>query len=213
MTTRDKILATSRKLFNKKGTGKVPVRDICEKLEISLGNFTYYFPDKQKIMVDLYHKMIQDIEGVDDKIAISKGSILFLLEYHRQVFIIQNKYRFFYLNTFELINSSPKIKQAYLLHIEKEKKMMQALLQSYTKNGVLQKEIPPPFLEKLVTVSQMVNSFWMIDAELRFKGSENKKLIRYLELCCSLIEPHLTSSALKEFKGYFEELEKQKSPI
>lgn len=189
--------------------GKVSVRNICENLGISLGNFTYYFPDKQKIVVELYYKMIGEIEAVEGKLTTSRDSIGFLLDYHKGVFVIQNSYRFFYLNTFALLSNSAQIKEAYLEHVEKEKAMMLAMLQSYARKGVLKKDLPPNFLEKLVSIGQMVNSFWMIDAELQFKGKERKKLLQYLELCCSLIEPFLTSPAQKQYKGYFASLEDQ----
>ena len=206
MKTRDKILTKAQELFNKNGIGKVSVRNICEEMSISLGNFTYHFPDKQKIVIELYYKMIEEIEAVEKKVTTSKDSILFLLEYHKQVFAIQNSYRFFYLNTFELLNNSHQIKEAYQMHVEKENSNMQEMLQFYTEKGVLQ-ELPPNFLKKLVTISQMVNSFWMIDAELQFKGKAQKKLLHYLELCCSLIEPFLTAPAQKEFRAYFASLE------
>lgn len=67
MTTSDRILATFKKLFNTNGTGKVSVTNICEELGISPRNFTYYFPDKQKIVVELYYKRIEETDVVKKK--------------------------------------------------------------------------------------------------------------------------------------------------
>ncbi|MFN2439930.1 MAG: TetR/AcrR family transcriptional regulator [Chitinophagaceae bacterium] len=207
MKTRDRILAKAQELFNKKGIGKVSVRSICEELEISLGNFTYHFPDKQKIVVELFFKMIGEMEAAKGGIAISKEKITFLLEYHKAVFKIQNRYKFFYLNTFELINSSSEIKSAYGQHLQKEKRWMKALLGAYSQNGVLQPNTDLRFIDKLIKVNGMVNRFWIIDAELHFDGSEKKKLLHYLALCCSMIEPYLTKSALEEYQIFFDAIE------
>jgi hypothetical protein len=49
----------------------------------------------------------------------------------------------------------------------------------------------------------MLLNFWIIDAEIQYKGNEKQKLLYYLQLCCSLIEPHLTKHALEEYKSYF----------
>jgi AcrR family transcriptional regulator len=75
MKTRDRILEKAQELFNKNGIGKVSVRSICEELKISVGNFTYYFPDKHKIVVELYHKMISEIEAVKDKVSATVCSV------------------------------------------------------------------------------------------------------------------------------------------
>ena len=74
--------------------------------------------------------------------------------------------------------------------------------------GVIKKDIKLPFLDRLINVSIMVNSFWMIDAELHFQGRKNKKLIHYLELCCSLIQPNLTVKAIEEYTTCFKKLQK-----
>jgi len=203
MKTRDRILEKAQELFNKNGIGKVSVRSICEEVEISLGNFTYHFPDKHKIVIELYHKMISEIEAVKDKVSATSESIVYLLEYHRLVFIIQNSYKFFFLNTFELVNQSHEIKEAYLAHVQKEKMMMKQLLESYIKNGVIKQGTNLPFIDKLININLMVNSFWIIDAELHFKGGEKKKLLHYLALCCSMIEPYLTKRALEEYQSFF----------
>jgi hypothetical protein len=84
---------------------------------------------------------------------------------------------------------------------------MKALLEAYSQNGVLQPIKDLRFVDKLINVNGMVNSFWIIDAELHFDGSEKKKLLHYLELCCSIIEPHLTKLALEEYQGFFGTIE------
>jgi len=60
-----------------------------------LGNFTYYFPDKQQIIVELYLGMIAALEEIDKKINVSRETIIYLLEYHRQTFEIETDFRFF----------------------------------------------------------------------------------------------------------------------
>ncbi len=84
---------------------KIRVENICIELNISLGNFTYYFTDKQQIIVELYLGMIAALEEIDKKINVSRETIIYLLEYHRQIFVIETDFRFFYLNTFEILNS------------------------------------------------------------------------------------------------------------
>lgn len=206
MKTRDKILKKAQQLFNKNGVGNVTVRNICNELNISLGNFTYYFPDKQQIIVELYLGMIAALEEIDKKINVSRETIIYLLEYHRQMFVIETDFRFFYLNTFEILNSNPAIREAYLQHVQNEKKRMKQLLNIYVKNGVLMNDMSEQLIDKIINLSLIIGSFWMIDAEVQFKGKEKQKLVHYLELCCSIIESHLTKNALAEYHLFFKEL-------
>lgn len=206
MKTRDKILKKAQQLFNKNGVGSVTVRNICNELNISLGNFTYYFPDKQQIIVELYLGMIAALEEIDKKINVSRETISYLLEYHRQTFVIETDFRFFYLNTFEILNSNPAIREAYLQHVQNEKKRMKQLLNIYVKNGVLMNDMSEQLIDKIINLSLIIGSFWMIDAEVQYKGKEKQKLVHYLELCCSIIEAHLTKNALAEYDSFFKEL-------
>jgi AcrR family transcriptional regulator len=206
MKTRDTILKKAKQLFNKNGVGNVTVRNICNELKISLGNFTYYFPDKQQIIVELYLGMIAALEEIDKKINVSRETIIYLLEYHRQTFVIETDFRFFYLNTFEILNSNPAIREAYLQHVQNEKKRMKQLLNIYVKNGVLINDMSEQLIDKIINVSLIIGSFWMIDAEVQFKGKEKQKLLHYLELCCSIIEAYLTKNALAEYHSIFKEL-------
>ncbi len=208
MKTRDKIVKKAKQLFNKNGVGNVTVRNICNELNISLGNFTYYFPDKQQIIVELYRGMIAALEEIDKKIKVSRETISYLLEYHRQTFVIETDFRFFYLNTFEILNGNPAIREAYLQHVQNEKKRMKQLLNIYVKNGVLMNDMSEQLIDKIINLSLIIGSFWMIDAEVQFKSQwkEKQKLVHYLELCCSIIETYLTKNALAEYHSFFKEL-------
>jgi AcrR family transcriptional regulator len=209
MKTKDKILDVAQDLFNKNGIRKVSVRSISEAMQISLGNFTYHFPSKKNLIVELYYKMIAEIEEIGMHIRLSKDSILFFLEYHKQLFKIQNSYKFFYLNNFELLKTFGELKQAYLQHRERQRKNFRQLFQYYVNEGIFKNNISEVAFERLISIGEMIDSFWIVDAEINFKGSEKKKLVHYLELCCSLIESYLTPTALQEYQGFFENLRKK----
>lgn len=209
MKTRDKILDVAQELFNANGIRKVSARSISEALEISVGNFTYHFPSKDNLIVELYNKMVAEIEEVAMHEIASKDSILFFLEYHKQLFKIQNRYKFFYLNNFELLNTFGDLKQAYVQHRKRQRKNTRELFQRYVDEGILKNNISEIPIERLISIGEMIDSFWIVDAEINFKGSEKKKMIHYLELCCSLIEFYLTPAALQEYQRFFENLKKK----
>lgn len=153
--------------------------------------------------------MIAALEEIDKKINVSRETIIYLLEYHRQMFVIETDFRFFYLNTFQILKSNPAIREAYLQHVQNEKKrmkQMKQLMNIYVKNGVLINDMSEQLIDKTINLSLIIGSFWMIDADVQFKGKEKQKLVHYLEPCCSIIEAHLTKNALAEYHSFFKEL-------
>jgi len=61
-------------------------------------------------------------------------------------------------------------------------------------------------IDKIINLSLIIGSFWMIDTDVQFKGKEKQKLVHYLEPCCNIIEAHLTKNALAEYHSFFKEL-------
>lgn len=86
--------------------------------------------------------------------------------------------------------------------------MVWQLFQHYIEEGIFEKNIDKLAFERLIGIGQLVDTFWIADAEISFKGSQKKKLVHYLELCCSLIKNHLTPGALQEYQGFFQNLRK-----
>ncbi|CAA9522231.1 MAG: hypothetical protein AVDCRST_MAG96-2990 [uncultured Segetibacter sp.] len=106
------------------------------------------------------------------------------------------------------MNNFSDIKKAYLRHTKREGKSIEQLFEVYIRIGIFKKSMKIEVAKKLIRVGQMVNISWMTDAEINFKGSEKRKLNHYLELCCSIIEPYLTPSALQQYEKFFQQIGK-----
>lgn len=206
MKTNEKILDASRKLFNTKGLAKVSVRDICAELSISVGNFSYHYPNKDTIVVNLYKKMLSELKEVLETIPRDKVSIVLYLESHKQLFQIQLKYKFIYLNLFEIVTNHPEIKSIYLKNISYERKMAEELFGVYVSQGVIKNGVSNLQFERILNVGQIINSSWVIDAEIIFDGNKKQQLAYYMNICCGLLEPYLTKGSLKEYNNYFKEM-------
>lgn len=206
MKTNEKILEAAQKLFNTKGLANVSVRDICAELGISAGNFSYHFPNKDTIVVSLYKTMLSELMQVMETIPCDKVSIVLYLESHKQLFQIQLKYKFIYLNLFEVVTNHPEIKATYLKNISFERKMAKELFGVYMAKGVIKKGISAAQFERMLNVGQIINNSWVIDAEIVFAGNKKQQLHHYMSICCGLLEPYLTGDSLVEYRSYFREL-------
>jgi AcrR family transcriptional regulator len=206
VTTKEKILEASRKLFNAQGLAKVSVRDICGELNISVGNFSYHFPNKDTIVVSLYKGMLTELASVVQSIPRDTVNITVYLESHKQLFQIQLKYKFIYLNLFEVITAHPEIKVMHLKNITYERKTAGELFDIYVKKGVIKKGLDRDEFTRILNVGQIINNSWVIDAEIVYTGNKKQQLAYYMSICCGLLEPYLTTESAKEYKRYFERL-------
>src|SRR6478609_4581761 len=123
MSTKDRILEASCEIFNARGIDNVSTRTICDRLKISPGNFTYYYTNKNQIVADLYTRMREECQVALGAMSEGTPDILTYLQMHQKLFQIQDKYKFFYLNLFEILTTNPEIKDAYLLESKLERKM------------------------------------------------------------------------------------------
>lgn len=206
MSTKERILGAALELFNAVGIDNVSTRTICDKLKISPGNFTYYYTNKNQVVADLYLCMRSENEAIFVSLKDSSPGIITYLQTHQQLFQIQEKYKFFFLNLFEILTTNPELKDAYLQASRHERKTAIEMLRAYSQLGVLKKGISEETYEKLVNVGQILNNAWLTDAEILYKGNHKSKMKYYMGICCGLLEPYLTEKALKEYREFFSNL-------
>jgi len=208
---KQKILNQTRLLYNKNGLSNVTTRVICDSLKISLGSFSYHFPDKKIILSSLYEEMLNEIEKVYTSIQEKQPSINTYLESHKALFLIQEKYKFFYLNLFEILTNNPKINKIFSQKRILEITMSKQVFLFYMQTGILKKDITENQIERLINVGHILNNFWPIDSEISPKLKQKERLIHYMKICCGLLEPYLELASKEEYHNYFRVLEKKVS--
>lgn len=206
MGNKRKILDVARELFNTSGLKNVTARVICTQLKISPGSFSYHFPDKSLIVQTLYEEMRAEAGGVIEKMAQKEANVISYLETHRHLFLIQEKYRFFYLNLFEIVTNYPEIGRLYRESTMMEREMARQMIQFYISSGVIRPDLKEEQIERMINVGQILNNFWAVDAELMPKMRKREKQVHYMKICCGLLEPYLETDALDAYHNYFENL-------
>ena len=62
--TKEDILITARELFNEYGYKNISMRDIAKKLNISVGNLTYYFKKKEDLIEEVVMYKHRKYKGI-----------------------------------------------------------------------------------------------------------------------------------------------------
>ncbi len=113
MKTRDRILTTSLELFNLEGEQNVTTVDIANEMDISPGNLYYHFRGKESIIDSLYHDYENNLNSLLHQSLDRDWDLeqlwLFIYVIFEEIF----KFRFFYLNSSELILRYPDIERRF----------------------------------------------------------------------------------------------------
>jgi AcrR family transcriptional regulator len=113
VSTRDKILQTSLRLFNEEGESSISTNHIAASLGMSPGNLYYHFRNKEEIIWELfeqYRKKTLNVLMVPTERALNYADKLQYLEG-----LLQNmwEFRFLHRNLEHLILSNPKLGLTY----------------------------------------------------------------------------------------------------
>lgn len=113
----DKALA----LFNEKGFVNVRLQHIADSAFVSVGHLAYHFKNKDEIIFSLYKRLKkkQELLLTEFRVLPLFEDINFLL---RNVFELQQQYRFFYVDTLEVLRAFPGIaeKHQQLLRFQRQ---------------------------------------------------------------------------------------------
>lgn len=113
MKTRDRILVTSLMLFNEEGEQNVTTVDIANEMDISPGNLYYHFRGKESIIETLYSRYETELisllkQSVDDPLKL-EDYWFFIYVIFEEVY----KFRFFYLNSADIMLRYPDIEKRF----------------------------------------------------------------------------------------------------
>ncbi len=122
--TRERILTTTLALLNEKGLSQAPTRTITQKVDISQGHLTYYFPKRADILdalYGLYHEQLTVILSTPTE-NVGKYELYAWLD---AMLEINYTFRFLFLDFAQVMRESSTFKAQYLAlrHLRKQRFM------------------------------------------------------------------------------------------
>ncbi|HVL01780.1 MAG TPA: TetR/AcrR family transcriptional regulator [Dongiaceae bacterium] len=111
--TKDKILATSLRLFNERGERNVSTNHIAAELGISPGNLYYHFRNKNEIVYQLFLQYQADVQGF---MALPRDRAVTYQDKVRYLEAILNSmwdYRFLHRDLQHLLQDDEQLRLAY----------------------------------------------------------------------------------------------------
>lgn len=157
-------------------------------------------------MVALYQAYQSEVAIVAEGFAGTEASILVYLETHREIFKIQERYKFLFLSLFEVLTQFPAIKEGYIEWAQQLRVFSERQLKEYQKKGILTNALTEMAAKRILDVGQILHSQWLVESEFVFFADEKVRERHYLSVCCGLLEPYLSPDSLEQYQAFFEAL-------
>ncbi len=201
--TRDKILMEAVNLFNEQGIDKVTIRDIAERVGISSGNLAYHFKNKDVIIEEIFKIMEEERTKKLSSVQIFPS----FENANRQaleVVLLSIKYRFFFLDTLDIIRSHPKLAEIHRRYIEAHIKYVRDMLQHSENTGHLKPEPEPGVYNLLAESVWMILQFWLSNEAIRGKDFHDAKAA--VKAMWNLVMPYLTEKGKNKIQTVTKEV-------
>lgn len=199
MTTKEKILKTALRLFNRDGISRVTVRDIAKEMGISHGNLCYHFANTNDIIMALYEDLTGEFSVTLDALQPTEDAFKDLRRAMYHIFELVNKYKFLFLHFVEIGIRIPAIKKRHYALIEMRKIQIREFFELFKKKGYNRTDLPPEQYESLITQCFIYGDFWLSSSELLYKGKQKDKVGFYTDTYMALFIPYLTAKGRKLF--------------
>ena len=197
MTTKEKILKASLKLFNSYGIDQITVRDIAKEIEISHGNLCYHYPNTNEIIIALYANLTSEISAILDALEPDENIFRAHAESTYKIFKLLYVYKFFFLNFIEITRRIKSIKKTHYQLIEARKGQIREFWQILRAQGVFRDDISLEQYEFLITQCFIYGDFWISSSEILYKGPSATKVDYYVTGYLALFVPYLTEKGKK----------------
>jgi len=155
--TRERILATSLRLFNEFGEPNVTTTAIAGEIEISPGNLYYHFHNKDEIVDALFDEFQREIDPLLDSPLAGNPQIEDAWLYLHLLFEAIWRYRFIYRDLNDLLSRNRRVEMRFRRIVERKTLAALALCRSLVERGGVAEEL----IESLATNMVLVTTYWL----------------------------------------------------
>lgn len=193
---RQKILDAALLLFNRDGLVNVRLQHISDECVVSLGNISYHFRNKDAIV----HAIWQQLKA-QQRICLDSYRIVPLFEdterLMRHIFALQQAYRFFYLDTLEIIRAYPELKTEYQQQVQWQRQQMLMSIQFNEARGAFLPEPGAGFFAHLAEQFWFSADLWLYQQSIQPLALEDYAAFR--RTLWFLFTPLFSDMGKKEF--------------
>lgn len=195
--TKPHLLGKALHLFNAKGFVNVRLQHIADEGGVSVGHLAYHFTEKKGLVDALYEQLKQAQE-----VLLYEFRMAHLFEdldrQLRQIFQCQQAYRFFYLDTLEVLRAYPAIKKKHQQHIAWQVEQIEWMFQFNVDRNTFRPPTREGQYQQLAWLFWMTMDNWLYARQI--KGQDHLCEDDFVADLWSLMAPYLTPEAHEELR-------------
>ncbi len=195
--TKQYILDKALILFNEKGFVNVRLQHIADSAFVSVGHLAYHFKNKEDIVTSLYKRLKkkQEILLTEFRVLPLFEDIDFLL---RSMFQLQQQYRFFYLDTLEVLRAFSDIAEKHRQLLRFQRQQIQFMIEFNASRGsFIQPQYENQFAE-LAHIFCMTMDNWLSYQYINGNNAPGENV--YCNDLWSIVRVLFTDMGLPEFR-------------
>lgn len=206
--TKKKIILTAVALFNEVGMGNVRNQDIAKKAGISLSNFNYHFKTTQDLVIEVcaYMTEVLEEEVYGNMVLIKKGQGL---EITKAYFEFEQKFCFFYLDTYHILQTYPVLKDEVQRQVREAIQIIRNLNYMAIGKGYM---LPEP-ADQPGLYDELAEQIWISNhflfGQIHIRGIEVNPVIKGLESVFEILYPYLTEQGKKVHRAFLERVKEE----
>lgn len=196
LTTKQKIVEASIRLFNDNDVANVRLQQIADETGISVGNLAYHFKNKEAIVTAVYENLFEEFSHILSAYLLNPTLADFdqQLEKYYRFFA---KYKFYLIDLFEIERSYPQIMERWRDCLQKMALQIKKRLEYNVNRGILRPESIAGLYQTLANDIWMLIVFWRPQQLLKNQPVDERQ---FKKTVWSHISPHFTPGGLEAFK-------------
>ena len=189
----DKALA----LFNEKGFVNVRLQHIADYAFVSVGHLAYHFKTKDELILSIYKKLKKKQEQLltECRVLPLFEDIDFLL---RNLFQLQQQYRFFYLDTLEVLRAFPEIAEKHQQLLQFQRQQILFMLDFNASRGSFMQPTYEAQFAELAQIFCLTMDNWM--SYQLVTGNKGLTEDAYCLDLWAILRPLFTDMGIPEFR-------------
>jgi len=200
--TKKKIIIAAIKQFNDHGLSNVRNQDIAKESGISLSNFNYHFKTKQDLVLEVCDYMVKVLQErvYGNRVLMSSGGQA--LAIMQSYFEFEEEFRFFYLDTYNILQSYPELK------VEFQARMKEAILiiknlnfLAIGKGSMKPEPADMPGLYDRLAEQIWINNHFLF-SQLHIRGITEDTVLKGMESNFTILYPYLTEKGREGHRAY-----------
>ncbi|MFT6809040.1 MAG: AcrR family transcriptional regulator [Saprospiraceae bacterium] len=202
--TKKNIILSAIRLFNENGVNNVLNQEIADATGISLSNYNYHFKGRESLIntIGEYMRGVLEERLSENKILTEEGLVLKVAK----IFIeFEAEFRFFYLETHNILQSYPSLRTGMIEETQKVIQMITNL--NYMAIGMGYLRLEPPDAAGLynhLAVQLWINNHYWFAQEYIRGLTDTQSLQKGLEASYYLMYPYLTEKGKEVYKEYMD---------